>query len=131
MDSESSDSFIDEQINKKLKLCVHPSLRDISLALSTAKARVPGQTCFAEINLNDLTYIAMHLGVINNHCSDVILRQDFQKEHRSVIIKFGGAKPDLVIPNPIPVCALSEASIGKPSLFAILFTSYKQITTKS
>ena len=115
IDSGSSHSFIDERIIKKLKLCVHPLSQDISLALSMAKACVLGH-CFADINLNDLSYIAMCLGVINFFCCDVILGMDFQKEHRSVNIKFGGSKPDLVIPNPILVCDLSEASLGKLSL---------------
>ena len=87
--------------------------------------------CFSAINLNDLSYTAMCLGVIKNLCCDVILGQDFQKEHRSVIIKFCGAKPDLVIPNPIPVCPLSEASLGEPSLFVNLLPSCKPIATKS
>ena len=68
--------------------------------------------CFADINLNKPSYTAMLLGVIKNLCCDIIFGLYFQKEHRSVIIKFVGEKPDLVIPNLIPVCALSEASLG-------------------
>ena len=95
-----------------------------------AKACVLGH-CFTDINLNKPSYTAMLLGVIKNLCCDVILGQYFQKEHRSVIIKFGGAKPDLVIPNLIPECALSEASLGEPSLFANLLPSHKPNKTKS
>ena len=73
----------------------------------------------------------MLLGVIKNLCCNVILGLYFQKKHRSVIIKFGGEKTDLVIPNLIPVSALSEASLGKPSLFANLFPSCKPNATKS
>ena len=87
--------------------------------------------CFADVNLIDLSYTAMCLGVIKNLCSDISLWQDFQKEHRSVNIKFVGAEPDLEIPNPIPVCALLEASLGEPSLFANLLPSCKPIATKS
>ena len=72
----------------------------------------------------------MCLGVINL-CCDIILGQDFQKEHGSVVIKFGGAEPDLVIPNPFPVCALLEASLGEQSLFANLLPSCKPIANKS
>ena len=80
------------------------------MAHSTAKACI--LDCFADINLNKPSYTAMLLGVIKNRCCNVILGLYFQKEPRSVIIKFGGEKPDLVIPYLIPVRALSEASLG-------------------
>ncbi len=72
----------------------------------------------------------MHLGITKNLFCDIILGQEFQKKNRSVIIKFGGTNPDLVIPNPIPVCAL-EASLGEPSHFTNLLPSCKLIATKS
>ena len=81
-----------------------------------AKAHALGH-CFAGINLNDLSYVSTHLGAIKNLCYDAILGQNFQKEHRSVIIKFSGVKLDLVVPNPIPVCALQQLHMGNhPSL---------------
>ena len=65
----------------------------IFLWLSVKQRRMYSATVF-QTNLNDLSYTALHLGVVKNLCGDVILGQDFQKEHRSVIIKFGGAKPE-------------------------------------
>ena len=73
----------------------------------------------------------MLLGVIKNLCCEVILGLYFQKEHRSVIIKFGGKKTDLVIPNLIPVSAPSEVHLGELSLFANLLPSCKPNATKS
>ena len=61
----------------------------------------------------------------------MILGQDFQKKHKSVTIKFDGSKPELVISNQILVCALSEWSLGKPSLSEHLLTGCKPIVTKS
>ena len=130
IDSGSSDSFISEQIVRKLKLHVHPSSQDISMALSTAKARVLGH-CFADINLHGHVYAATCLGILKNLCSDVILGQDFQRKYKRVVIEFGGSKPDLLIPGTMPVCALSEASLGEPSFFANLLPGCKPIVTKS
>ena len=48
-----------------------------------------------------------------------------------MVIEFGGSKPDLLIPVTMPVCALSEASLGEPSLFANLLPGCKLIETKS
>jgi hypothetical protein len=58
---------------------------------------------------------------------DIILGQDFQKEHKSVIIEYGGSKPELMIPKSTPVCALSAASVEEPSLFANLRPDCKPI----
>ena len=90
-----------------------------------AKTYVFGH-CFADINFNKPSYTAILLGVIKNICCDVFLGQYFQKVHRSVIIKFGGEKPDLVIPNLIPECAPSEASLGEPSYLQTSFPATNQ-----
>ena len=47
-----------------------------------------------------------------------------------MVIEFGGSKPDLLIPGTMPVCALSEASLGESSLFANL-PGCKPIAMKS
>ena len=99
------------------------------MALSTAKAHVLGH-CFADINLHGHVYATTYLGILKNLYSDVILGQDFQRNHKRVAIEFGGSKPDLLIPGTMPVCALFEASLGEPSLFAN-FPGCKPIAMKS
>ena len=42
-------------------------------------------------------YPSHRLGILKALCRDVILGQDFQKEHKSVIIEYGGSKPELTV----------------------------------
>ena len=86
------------------------------MALISLKTHVIGH-CFADINLNHRVYKSTHLGVLKDLCSDIILGLDFQKEHKRVTIEFGGSKPELIIPNPAPICAVTAATIDEPSLF--------------
>ena len=60
-----------------------------------------------------------------------MLGHDFQKEHERVTIKFGGSKPELIIPNSPPVCAVSAARIDEPSLVSNLLPDCKPIASKS
>ena len=52
-------------------------------------------------------------------------------EHERVAIEFGGSKPELIIPNSAPVCALSAATIDEPSLFSNLLPDCKPTASKS
>ena len=130
LDSGSSDSFISESMAKQLHLKIHPSTQNISMALTSLKTHVLGN-CFVDINLNQHIYSSIRLGVLKDLCSDIILGQDFQKEHKSVIIEFGGTKPELIIPKSAPVCALSAALVDEPSSFANLLPDIKPIASKS
>ena len=102
----------------------------MSMALTSLKTHVIGQ-CFADIDLNQHIYTCTRLGVLKDLCSDIILGHDFQKEHERVTIEFGGSKPELIIPNSAPVCAVSEATIDEPSLFSNLLPDCKPIASKS
>lgn len=129
IDSGSSDSYISESIAKHLDLHIYPSTQDVSIALSSLKSHVVGH-CYVDITLNKHVHPSCHLGILKNLCSNIILGQDFQKECRSVIIKYGGSKPELMIPKFISVCALSAASFEEPSLFANLCPDCKPIAGK-
>ena len=130
VDSGSSDSYISENMTKHLNLHIHPSTQDVSMALSSLKSHVVGH-CYVDITLNEHVYPSCRLGILKDLCSDIILGQDFQKEHKSVIIEYGGSKPELMIPKSTPVCALSAASVEEPSLFANLRPDCKPIASKS
>ena len=118
-DSGSSDNFINDSVVKQLNLKVHQSTQNISMALTSLNTNVTGY-CLTDITLNQHTYPSVRLGVLKDLCSDIILGQDFQKQHKSIIIECGGPKPELVIPKSTPVCALPPASLEEPSLFANL-----------
>ena len=119
IDSGSSDSFISQTVAEQLNLKIHPSTQDIIMALTSLKTPIIGH-CFADIDLNQRVYKSTRLGVLKDLCSDIILGHDFQKEHERVTIEFGGRKPELIIPNSAPICAISAATIDEPSLFSNL-----------
>ena len=93
------------------------------MALPSIKTCVIGY-CFVNINLNQRTYSSVRLGVLKDLCSDIILGQDFQKQHKSVIFEFGGTKPELKLPKFTPSCAFSAASIEEPSFSQILSLAF-------
>ena len=130
IDSGSSDSYINEHVAKQINLKVHQSSKDLSMALTSLTTKVLGH-CYADIKLNQQSYPSVRLGVLKDFCSDIILGQDFQKKHKSIIIEFGGAKPELIVHNPTSVCALATASIEEPALFANLLPECKPIASKS
>ena len=130
IDSGSSDSFISQTVAEQLNLKIHPSKQDISMALTSLKTHVIGH-CFADIDPNQHVYTCTRLGVLKDLCSDIILGHDFKKEHERVTIEFGGSKPELIIPNSAPVCAVSAATIDEPSLFSNLLPDCKPIASKS
>ena len=128
IDSGSSDSFISQSAATQLKLQVHPSTKNISMALTTMNTTVLGY-CTMDITLNNSIYRNVCLSVLKDLCSDIILGHDFQKQHKNLIFEFGGPKPDLVVSNN-STCAVSAASIGEPSLFANVSPKCKPIATK-
>ena len=80
------------------------------MALTSLKTHVIGH-CFADNDLNQHVYTCTRLGVHKDLCSDINLGHDFQKEYERVTIELGGSKPELIIPNSSPVCAVSAATI--------------------
>ena len=87
--------------------------------------------CYVDIILNENVYPSCHLGILKDLCSDIICGQGLKEKHESVIIKYGGFKPELIIPVLTPVCALSAAQLEEPSLFANLHPDCKPIATKT
>ena len=86
---------------------------------------------FADIDLNQYVYTCTRLGVLKDLCSDINLGHDFQKEHERVTIEFGGSKPGLIIPNSVPVCAVSAVTVNELSLSSNLLPDCKPIASKS
>ena len=128
--ADSSDSYINEKVAEKVCLKVQKSNESLSMALTSLTAKVLGH-CHVDIQLGHQSYSSVRLGVLKDLCTDVILGQDFQKKHKSVVIKYGGEKSELNVPNDTPACALSAASIEEPSLFANLLQGCKPIASKS
>lgn len=130
IDSCSSDSFISEDAARILKLKVFPANKEISMALTTLNTNSSGH-CVVDMMLNGRSYPSTHLGILKDLCSDMILGLDFQKQHKSLTIEFGGPKPELTVTNTTSHCALSAALVDEPSLFGNISPTCKPIATKS
>lgn len=130
VDSGSSNSYINEKVASQSDLELHQSDQDLSMALTSLTTKVLGH-CYVNIKIGHHSYQSVRIGVLKDLCSDIILGQDFQKKLKSVVIEYGGKKPELKIPNITPVCALAKASIEEPSLFANLLPGCKPIASKS
>ena len=115
VDSYCSDSFISEKAANKLKLNVHASNQNISMAQTIMNTKMSGY-CVADIIHTGQHYTGTRLAVLKDLCSDVILGYDFQKEHSRLTFELGGSGPELNV-NSTSMCALSAATVNEPSLF--------------
>ena len=61
----------------------------------------------------ELQYKKVHLYVLPDLCADLILSLDFQTQHQSITLKYGGKWPPLDL-----VCGLSLLNVKPPDLFA-------------
>lgn len=130
IDSGSTGSFISKSIAESLKFEIVPSHQEISMADTSFKTNVLG-SCLADVSLNGHDYRNVRLGVLENLCCDMIVGQDLQSLHKSVIITYGGSKPPLSIPPIDSISVLSAASVDTPELFANLSPACQPICTKS
>ena len=126
VDSGSSNSYISERIAKYLNLVVHSSTEDVSMALNSLKSHIVGH-CYVDITLNKNVYPSCRLGILTDLCSDIILGQDFQGKNKSVVIKYGGSKLELIITKLTPVCALSAVQLEELYLFCFIIMVFNSL----
>ena len=123
VDSCSSGSFISEEVVHKLSLPFTSARKDISMAQTFLSTNSIGY-CTVDVTLKGSNYPSTHLSILKDLCSDVVLGQDFQSQHQSVIIGYNGPKPDLQLSNDT-VYGLAAAFAEEPSLFSNLSGSCK------
>ena len=97
------------------------------MASSSSTENIHGY-CNTDVQINGSDHNDVKLKVLKNLCSDILLGQDFQSQHRQVIFEFNGKKDDFVVS---PTCTLSSASAKTPPLFHNLLKNCKAIAVKS
>ena len=120
-------SFIDKKLAQRMKLCIIPAVGEVSLANATVTSKVEGQ-CFVDFKLQNRHYDNVKLYVLDNLCAQVILGQDFMEQHNSVVFKFGGDKPSLIVSS---VSALTTMNVPPPRLFEHLTPDCKPVAVRS
>ncbi len=124
IDSGSTHSFIHPDLVKQHSLTVHPTQENVTMATSTFSTKMQGY-CFTDITLKGSLYSNVKLYILPNLCTDVILGQNWQAQHESVTIHYGGAAP------PLKVCGLTALNVDSPPLFQYLTADCKPIAAKS
>ena len=67
--------------------------------------------------LNDKVYNNVDVGVVENLC-DVVIGQDFQRQHPRVVFEYGGPKQDFILSSASKqTCAVAAANTRCPSRF--------------
>ena len=120
VDSGSAHNFIHPDIVKSLGLVIYPTLEKVTMVSSSHSSKIEGY-CYADIILKDRVYTNIKLYILSNLCTDIILGQNWQQQHESVTLCFGGAAP-LVSPT---------LHVEPPPLFQFLAPEYKPIASKS
>ena len=96
IDSGSTDSFISQLLVEQLSLDVKKSEVQVHMASTSLCSQILG-VCFVDILINDRTYKNVALKVMKDLCADVLLGLDFQSQHQSVVLNFGGTKEPLTV----------------------------------
>ena len=89
IDSGSSESYVNSEVCKTLKLEIYPSERQVQMASSTTKIKSCG-FCVVNVKLKDASYESVRLNVFDNLCSNIILGLDFQTQHQRLVFEFKG-----------------------------------------
>ena len=116
LDSGSSESFINPQLVKLHGLLVYPSSGTVPLESASQSTQIQGSY---EVNLALMGYQYDNalLHVFPSLCADLILGFDFQAQHQSVTLKYGGKETLLNL-----VCRLSSLNVKPPEFFANLLS---------
>ena len=94
------------------------------MADASSTTKIEGE-CYVNFAMQKRYYKNVKLHVLENLCSDVILGQDFMKQHEKVVFEFGGNQPTLHI------SAVTAMKVPAPSLFEHLSDNCKPIAVKS
>ena len=94
MDSGSSESFINPHLAELHGLQVYLSSGTVSLASVSHSAQIHGY-CETDLALMGRQYKNFRLHVLPDLCADFILDLDFQTQHQSITLNYGGKEPPL------------------------------------
>ena len=131
VDPGSSLSYLNDETAKALHLKIQPYGQSVARAVGSLKQAVLGR-CITDVTLGQTVYKDVILGVMKNLCSDILLGQDFQRQHQRVVFTYDGDKPELVISSlSSDTCAVAAATVGCPPLFKYLTNGCRPVCAPS
>ena len=114
IDTNNTDySFISEKLARLFKLKATPIPLDVGMAAASLSSQSSGY-CVVNLTVQSQLYSNVKLHLLRGLCTDIILGTDFQEQHESITITYGGSKP------PITSAALTCIKTEPPELFAHL-----------
>ena len=124
----ATESYIHEELVKKLKLKSQGELSRISLTSVGTSAQVRG---FVLVLVKAFSHwYELRMGVVRELCADLILGQDFLKKHKSATFLMGGPLKAIQV-NQCNTCGVAVADIQPPRLFQFLNSKIRPIATPS
>ena len=132
LDTEASESFIDDGFMQRAGLTFFPQQSSISMVSINFKAEVLGFVN-ANITLLGQTCCQFQFGMLKDLCSDVILSQDFiMKLHERITFQSGGRRPSINVPNRLNgMVSVAAANVEPPQLFQFLDPGIKPVAAPS
>ena len=124
LDTGAGNNYMDKNFALKNNITFRPVNFSVGLASSSCTTNAVG-VCEVTLSVKSETYQRVKMSILNDLVSDVILGEDFMKEHSSVEFHFGGSKPPLVLSGLPPM------DMELPPMFADLPSNVKPIATKS
>ena len=124
LDTGSSESFISQALASSCDLPVTSRTTSVSMASTALPTNTVGY-CVATFTLQGCVYQDVKLSVLLDLCMDMILGQDFMRQHESLTVQFRGHKPAL------SVCGLATLSAEPAPLFVNLTPDCTPVATKS
>jgi hypothetical protein len=96
IDSGSTDSFIHPDIVRRHGMKIHSEKKEIFMASASFSTSTTG-FCEVELKLKGQIYKNVRFLILPGLSADMVLGQDFQQQHDSVMLKYGGNLPPLVL----------------------------------
>ncbi len=126
LDTGSSHNFVNPLVVGEMGLTPTQTNKPEGVTLASADhSKGISQFVQSDLLVNGRPYKDVKLKLLDNLCVDIILGNEFQKDHESIIFKFGGQLP------PLEVCGLTTLNVDPPAPFANLTSDIKPIASKS
>ena len=120
---------MNEEIAKNAKLVLQGRPSRVSMASDNLSAPVIGKVC-SNLLLQGRDYPNVTLSVMPGLCADVVLGQDFLRQHKEVVIKLGGPKKSLLVGKDSS-CDVAASEVKCDRLLRNLKPECRLIATKS
>ena len=91
LDTEASGNFMSEDTAKFIKVKLHGKPFKLSTATNKLTTKVLDRV-ITDIKVQGRTYFNISFGVVPFLCGDVILGQNFLKQHKEVVLQLVGIK---------------------------------------